>query len=177
MADKTARDVMVPIDQYPHAFDTQTLAEAVELLAERQIQFSGHTSMPRILLIFDSSNRLLGMARRRDILRGLEPEFHHELDITHPEAHIKTEIDPNLSDLVDHEDVERLKRKLERPLSDVVRELPGHVEVDDSLMRCVRELVGKDTHIAAVLDDSEQVVGVVRSLDLLRLMTEAALAD
>lgn len=171
MAQKTARDVMVPLDNYPHALETQTLEEAVELLETAQIRIGGATSMPRILLVFDADNQLLGMARRRDILRGLEPEYHHELDTLHPEAHFKTEIDPNLSDLAGHEDPERLKRKLAKPLSDVVRELPGQVAADDSLMKVVRELVGKDTHIAAVLDD-DHVIGVVRSLDVLRAVVE-----
>lgn len=43
---KTARDVMVPIDEYPHADETQTLREAVELLETAQIQFNKTTSMP-----------------------------------------------------------------------------------------------------------------------------------
>ena len=168
---KTARDVMVGLDKYPHALDTQTLKEAVVLLDQAQIDFGGHTSMPRVLLVFDADNQLVGMARRRDIMRGLEPEFHHDLGESHPEAHFTTEIDPNLSDLAGAEDPERLRAKLEKPLSEVVCELPGRVGVDDSLMKVVRELVGNNTHIAAVLDDS-QGVGVVRSLDLLRAITE-----
>lgn len=171
MGHKTARDVMVPLDRYPRAFATQTLREAVRLLDTAQIRFGDTTSMPRILLIFDNDNHLAGMARRRDILRGLEPEYHGELDTAHPEAHFRTEIDPNLSDLAGYEDPERLRRKLEKPLSEVVRELPGQVAADDSLMKVVRELVGKDTHIAAVVEAGE-VIGVVRSLDVLHAIVE-----
>ena len=171
MPQKTARDVMVPLDNYPHAFDSQSLREAVALLDTAQIQFSGTISMPRILLVFDDGNQLLGMARRRDILRGLEPEYHHELDTLHPEAHFKTEIDPNLSDLAGGQDSDMLRHRLERTLGEVIRELPGRVEADDSLMKVVRELVGKDTHLAAVLDEGH-VIGVVRSLDVLRAVTE-----
>ena len=50
------------------------------------------------------------------------------------------------------------------------------MNVDDSLMRAARELVGNDTHIAAVVDDGK-VVGVVRSLDLLHAMTEELVQD
>ena len=168
---KTARDVMIDLDRYPHALDTQTLWDAVELLQKAQIDFGGHVSMPRVVLVFDAENHFLGMARRRDILRGLEPEFHQDFVESHPEAHFSAEIDPNLSDLVGEADSERLRARLDKPLRDVVREMPAKVAVDDSLMKVVRELVGKDTHIAAVLDDS-QVVGVVRSLDVLRAVTK-----
>ena len=171
MNPKTARDIMVPLDDYPHAYDTQTLREAVRLLETSEIHRGGRTSMPRILLVFDANNQLLGMARRRDILRGLEPHFHGDLDLTHPEMHVQTAIDPNLSELIGSDDTDRLDHRLEQPLGDVVRELAGRVDVDDSLMRVVRELVGDDTHIAAVLED-DKVVGVVRSLDVLRAVCE-----
>lgn len=168
---KTARDLMIDLDAYPHAVESQTLQEAVELLEQAEIDFGGHVSMPRVVLVFDSENRLLGMARRRDILRGLEPEFHQDLGESHPEAHFSAEIDPNLSDLMGDADPERLRTRLAKPLSDVVRAMPARVAADDSLMKVVRELVGNDTHIAAVLDDG-QVIGVVRSLDVLRAVTE-----
>jgi len=171
MITKTARDIMVPLDDYPHASDTQTLREAVKLLETRSIQFGGQVSMPRILLVFDGNNQLLGVCRRRDILRGLEPDFHGELDTTHPEAHFKTEIDPNLSDLAGDDISTRLEHRLEKPIGEVVRELRGRVNADDSLMKVVRELVGEDSHIAAVLEDGD-VIGVVRSLDLLRAVCE-----
>ncbi len=163
---KTAQDVMISLDRYPRAVATQTLAEAAQLLEQAQIDFGGRTSMPRVLLVFDADNQLLGMVRRRDILRGLEPEFHQDLGESHPEAHFTAEIDPNLSDLIGADDPERLRTRLEKPLSEVLCELPARVTVHDSLMKVVRELVGNNTHIAAVLDDS-QVVGVVRTLDVL----------
>lgn len=171
MAAKTARDIMVPLDDYPHAFESQTLREAVSLLETSAIQFGGRTSMPRILLVFDGNNHLLGMARRRDILRGLEPSFHTDIDATHPELTFETDIDPNLSDLIGDDDSERLNNRLDRPLGEVVRELAGRVDADDSLMKVVREIVGDDTHIAVVLED-DKVIGVVRSLDVLRAVCE-----
>lgn len=167
MIAKTARDVLISLEDYPHARESQTLGEAVELLENWQIEFDGRTSMPRILLVLDDNNRLLGSVRRRDILRGIEPEFHGKLDTTHPEAHFETEIDPNLTELIPTLDPDQLAMKLDRPLGEVVRELKGHVDIDDSLMKVVRELVGEDTHTAAVLDDGI-VVGVVRTLDVLR---------
>jgi len=48
---KTARDIMVPLDNYPRAYESQTLREAVRLLATSEIHRGGRTSMPRILLV------------------------------------------------------------------------------------------------------------------------------
>ncbi len=171
MSESSARDVMVPIEGYPHALGTQTLLEGVKLLETSPIEFEDRTSMPRILLVFDDTRQLIGAIRRRDILRGLEPDYHGELETTHPEAHFKTEIDPNLSDLLGSESEDRLRRKLERPLSEVARVIEASVDAEDSLMKVVRQLVGRDTHLAVVIDD-ERVVGVVRTLDVLRKVCE-----
>lgn len=166
MGERSVRDIMVPLGSYPHARPSQTLAEAAEQLATAQIEALGTTSMPRVLLVIDENNHLLGSVRRRDILRGLEPAFEDDLDTAHPEAHVQPEIDPNLTDLIPALDPETLARKLDRPVGDVIHELRAQLDIDDSLLKAVRALVGNDTHIAAVLDDGN-VVGVVRTLDVL----------
>lgn len=158
---------MLALKDYPHVRQSQTLAEAAQLLTRATIQVGDTISMPRVLLVFDDDDQLLGCIRRRDILRGLEPEFHDELDTAHPEAHVPVEVDPNLTDLIPALEPGRLAQRLERPVASVVHTLRAQVDVDDSLMKVVRELVGKDTHIAAVLD-AGSVVGVVRTLDVLR---------
>ena len=162
---------MVPLDEYPHAYDTASLHDAVRLMDTSQIQFDDRLSMPRVLLVFDGSNNLLGLVRRRDILRGLEPDFHTELEAIHPEVHLTTDIDPNLSDLASGDDTASIRHRLDKPLSSVVKSLVSSVDVDDSLMKIVRQMVGDDTHIIAVIDDGD-VIGVARSLDVLRAVCE-----
>ena len=164
---------MVPLQDYPHARQSQTMADAVAMLQDTQIEFGGTISAPRLLLVLDDNNVLIGGLRRRDILRGLQPVFPEALESAHPEAHVGTEIDPNLTDLIPGLEAGQLAASLDQPIGDFVCELRGHVDIDDSLMKVVGELVGKDTHIAAVLDGG-QVVGVVRSLDLLRAVCAPA---
>ena len=162
---------MVLLEDYPHLHDNQTLREAVRLLDTAQIQVGGRTSMPRIIMVLDENNQLAGMVRRRDILRGLEPSFHTDIEATQTELTIPADIDPNLAELMSDDDSGRLMHRLERPLSEVVREVPGRVNADDSLMKVVRELVGNDTHIVAIIEN-DTVVGVARSLDVLKAVCE-----
>lgn len=171
MTAATAKDVMIALDAYPHARQSMSVTKAAQLLARAQIEVGGIASMPRVLLVLDEDDQLIGGLRRRDILRGLEPSFHDTLDDAHPEAHFKSEIDPNLTDLIPAIESQALASKFDKPIGEFVSELRGRVNTDDSLMKVVRELVGKDTHIAAVTDDA-RVVGVVRTLDVLRAFSE-----
>lgn len=167
--DTTARDLMLRLEDYPHARQSQTLADAAALLSNAEIEFHGKTSIPRALLVLDDEGHLVGSIRRRDILRGIAPALHDALGEAHPEAHVEADIDPNLADLIPAQEPAQLAAKLDRPIADVVHELRARVGIDDSLMKIVRELVGQDTHIAAVLEN-DNVVGVVRSSDVLRAL-------
>ena len=72
---KRAGDIMIPLDEYPHLPYWFTLRQATVELEKSEVEIHGRKSLPRAVLIFDEKYQLMGMARRRDIMRGLEPEF------------------------------------------------------------------------------------------------------
>ena len=75
MIAKIVQDIMVPLEKYPCIPDTLTLRDAIKEI-QVQILRKGRASLPRVALVFDEGlTELLGMLRRRDILRGLEPRF------------------------------------------------------------------------------------------------------
>ena len=168
----TAIDVMVPLKEYPHALATDTLRDAARMLVEAQIRVSeGKRSMPRVVLVFDDEHKLLGAARRRDILKGLEPDRLEELDeIT--DVHIKSEADPDLAEVLSPDDSAHWRQRFETPVGEVVREIVARVEATDSLTKIIYEFVSNDSHMAVVVD-ADEVVGVVRTVDVLRRVYEA----
>ena len=72
---KTVQDIMVPVDEYPCIPDTLTIGDAaIEMTV--QIRKEDRFSLPRVALVFDEDfTDLRGMLRRRDIMRGLGPQF------------------------------------------------------------------------------------------------------
>ncbi len=172
MRGKVARDLLIPLENYPHATESTTLGEAIDILETAQIDFRQRKSVPRVLLVFDSDNQLMGMVRRRDLLRGIEPQFGEQLDVAHPEAHVKLEVDPELTALLSEIDPEQLREKLACPLESIVRPLEASVDIDDPFLKIVRELVSKDTHIAIVLD-AGRLARLVRTQDPLDLVPNA----
>lgn len=172
MKTMTAIDLMVPLEEYPHALDTDTLRDAARMLVEAQIRVSkGKRSMPRVVLVFDDENKLLGAVRRRDILRGLEPDLLEELDKV-TDVHIKSEADPDLAEVLSPDDSAHWRKRFETPLAEVVEEIAARVESTDKVTRIIYEFVNKDSHMAVVVDN-EAVVGVVRTVDVLRRLYEA----
>ena len=69
------QDIMVPLEEYPCIPETLTLRDAIMAMAVQLLR-KGQMSLPRVALVFDDGfSDLLGLLRRRDIMRGLEPRF------------------------------------------------------------------------------------------------------
>ena len=92
-------DVLIPLDKYPHLPYWFTLRQAMAEMEGAQLEIRGRTSLPRMILVFDEKYQLMGMARRRDILRGLEPTFLRNKPVEHRKKLWDVQVDPDLSEL------------------------------------------------------------------------------
>src|SRR4030043_1593163 len=74
---KTAKDLMIPLEDSPHIPYWFTLRQAMAIIREAAIQFEGRFE-PRAVLVFDEKYQLMGILTLRDIITGLEPRFLQE---------------------------------------------------------------------------------------------------
>lgn len=167
----TARDLMVPLEHYPHVREDCTLLEALTTMSRAHIRMHGETSLPRILLVFDDDEVLVGMLRRRDILKGLSPRWFFGAESRHPEDVFETDLDQNISEVLADKVVSRFRERSRQPVTEYVQGISGVVEGDDSLIRLVNIMVMKGYHMLPVLEDNH-VVGVVRSVEVMWAVNE-----
>ncbi|MCP4728074.1 MAG: CBS domain-containing protein, partial [bacterium] len=92
-------DIMVYLDEYPAVASTATIRDAVDKMANFQIDINNAKSRPRVVLVLDKKDRLVGFVRRRDILRGLEPSFLQSKLLKYQKKLFDIKIDPGLSEL------------------------------------------------------------------------------
>ena len=74
---KTAKDLMIPLEDYPHIPYWFTLRQAMAIVREAAVKFEGSFE-PRAVLVFDEKYQLMGILTLRDIITGLEPKFLQE---------------------------------------------------------------------------------------------------
>jgi predicted transcriptional regulator len=165
MKDKRARDVMVPLEKYPHVQDRDTLRQAVAAFGDCQIEIEGRTSLPRVLLVFDDEQRLVGLLRRRDILRGLEPRFLVNAPLEYRRKLFDVRLDPNLSDVPFDQVWKEIQAQSGRQVREVMQPVVTTVRHDDALIKVIYELVARNVSLLPVLEN-EEVVGVVRTADV-----------
>ncbi len=169
-----AGDIMIPLDEYPHIPYWFTLRQATAELEKSEVVIEGRTSLPRAVLIFDEKYQLMGMARRRDIMRGLEPEFLMSRPIESRKSLFDVKVDPNLSEFSYDKLLKGIRRQAQRPIGEVMRPIAATVDVEDHLIKIIYEMVDRGLSILPVLKEGK-VVGVVRSVDAFREIAEILL--
>ncbi len=157
-------DVMIPLEEYPHVPDGCTLREAMATLENSGLSRDGRRSLPRGVLVFDERSQLLGFVRRRDMLRGLEPEFMAQT-FHHPKQPYDLAVDPNLTELSFDRIASAMRERAERPVREVMQPILATVEADDLIIKAVHEMTLKDLSFIPVLR-AGKVIGVVRSVEL-----------
>jgi len=166
MENVRARDVLIPLDKYPHLPYWFTLKQAIAEMEGAVLEINGRISLPRMLLVFDEKYQLMGMARRRDILKGLEPMFLREKPLQYRKKLWDVQVDPELSELSYGKIVEAVvKLADETCISDVMLPIEATVDYDDHIVRVIYEMNKHNLSLLPVLKDGK-VVGVVRSVDV-----------
>ena len=166
MLDRFARDIMVPLEEYPCITATLTLRDAmtemlVQILRKKQL------TLPRTALVFDDDFReLLGVLRRRDIMRGLEPRFLADGSPDYRRKLFDVDIDPNLSELSYDGMLARMQVRADRLVGEFVTPIAATINHGDHIMKAMYEMVDRNTSLLPVLKGKD-VVGVVRSVDVL----------
>lgn len=166
MIEKIVQDIMVPLEEYPCIPDTLTLSDAIK---EMQVQIlrKGQASLPRVALVFDEGmTELLGMLRRRDILRGLEPRFLVSGSLDYKRKLFNERIDPNLAELSFDKTLTHIRTRAERRVRTYMAPIKATINHDDHIMKAILELVDQNTSLLPVIQDGS-VIGVVRSVDVL----------
>jgi len=162
-----AGDLMIPLEKYPHIPHWFTLKQAMVEMENSELEIDGRKSLPRVVLVFDEKYQLVGMLRRRDILRGLEPEFLVEKPLEYRKKLFDVKVDPQLSEISYDRILEGVRARADRQVSDVMIPVAGTADFNDHIIKVVYEMNANKFSLLPVLKDG-RVVGIVRTVDVFR---------
>lgn len=160
-----AGDILIPIDKYPHIPYWFTLRQAVAAMEKSEIEVEGRKSLPRALLVFNEQYQLLGIVRRRDILRGLEPKFLRTMPAPNRKQFFEIEADADLIEMSMGKINKAIQEQADQPVSEVMQPIVTTIDVDDPIAKIVYKMVGGDQTLLPVLKD-QKIIGVIRSVDV-----------
>jgi CBS domain-containing protein len=172
---KKAGELMIPLGKYPHVPYWFSLRQAVAVLEKTKLfpEVPGGPSLARFVLVFDETYKLLGITRRRDILRGLQPHL-----IVQPlpdrTAPLEEKGGPGGSEGSYDKLVKGLREQAERPVSEVMLPIQAVVEDEADLFQVIHKMVENNVSMLPVLKENT-VIGVVRSVEVFQEIAQLML--
>lgn len=164
---KKVKDLMIPLEDYPHIPYWFTLRQAMAIVREAAIKFEG-TFEPRAVLVFDEKYQLMGLLTLRDVVRGLEPRFAEDKGL------IKA--DPSLAVLMGDMFGPGMKEASQKPVSEVMSPIKVTVNGDDPITKALFLMIKENVGMMPVLQDNK-VVGMVRMNELFKEISDVVLGD
>jgi CBS domain-containing protein len=165
--DKKVKDLMIPLEDYPHIPYWFSLRQAMAIVRETAIKFEGQFE-PRAVLVFDEKYQLMGILTLRDVIKGLEPRFLHETNL------VKT--DPSLTVLMGDLFGPGLKEASQKPVSEVMSPIKVTIQASDPIAKAIFLMIKEDVGMMPVIQDSK-VAGMVRLSDLFKEISDMVLGD
>jgi len=163
MTATTAGDIMIPLERYPHIPYWFTIKQAVVEIEHGGTRSGKASPTSGVVLVFNETYQLLGMARRRDLLRGLEPA--EAVDRLASRPRLMRFMRGKTPEPIDQA-VAALAAHAERPVSDVMTPIRASVDASDPVIVVATRMVEYDLNLLPVSRDGGSV-GVVRTEEVL----------
>ncbi len=165
--EKTVKDLMIPLDDYPHIPYWFTLRQTIAIVREAAIKLERQVE-PWAVLLFDEKHRLMGIVNLRDIIKGLEPRILAE---TMP-SQGETDLPVRLKDFF----TPNLAETAQRPASEVMRPPKVTVHADDPIAKALFFMITENMNQVPVVQDNKPV-GMIRLKDLFKEISDIVLAQ
>ncbi len=164
---KTAKDLMIPLEDYPHIPYWFTLRQAMAIVREAVIRFEGQFE-PRAVLVFDEEYQLMGILTLRDIIKGLEPKFLQETMLT--------KMDPSLTVLMGDFCGPKMKDQSHRPVSEVMSPIKVTVNAEDPITKPLYLMIKENVGLIPLMQGGK-VAGMLRLSDLFGEISKMVLGE
>jgi CBS domain-containing protein len=164
---KTAKDLMIPLEDYPHIPYWFTLRQAMAIVREAAIKFEGQFE-PRAVLVFDEKYQLMGILTLRDIITGLEPKFLQETMLI--------KMDPSLTVLMGDFCGPQMKEQSQRPVSEVMSPIKVTVNAEDPITKPLYLMIKENAGLIPVMQGGK-VAGMLRLSDLFGEISKMVLGE
>jgi CBS domain-containing protein len=164
---KTAKDFMIPLEDYPHIPYWFSLRQAMAIIREATVKFEASFE-PRAVLVFDETYQLMGILTLRDIIVGLEPKFLHETNLI--------KMDPSLTVLMGDFFGPKMQEQSQRVVSEVMSPIKVTVKAEDPITKPLYVMVKENLGLVPVMQRGK-VAGMLRLSDLFGEISKIVLGD
>ena len=166
-SEKKVKELMIPLEDYPHIPYWFTLRQAMAIVREATVKFEGQFE-PRAVLVFDEKYQLMGILTLRDIIVGLEPKFLQETGLI--------KMDPSLTVLLGDFCGPKMTEQSQRPVSEVMSPIKATVNAAEVITKPLYLMIKENLGLLPVMQGGK-VAGMLRLSDLFGEISKMVLGD
>lgn len=164
------KDVLIKIDDYPNIFLHAPIGEAFHIMNHQLKQKSKY----RTILVMDDNEHLMGYLSVLDMIRAVGPDYmkKKEADIKSHQPYPDFEQDLTALSLIWQEGFTlKVHDELAKPVCEYMTEMKCQLSPDDPIAKSLYIMNSCEVLVLPVVDN-EQVIGVVRLIDLFSLIAD-----
>ena len=152
------RDIVIPLDRYPHLNESQTLLEAIQVFTEFR---AGQQDPPGYagLLVVNDQNQLVGKLSLIDIMHGLVP---HLMDVTKVGKFEGKDTEyPNLSFLYEDATFTECGKNQQSPVKPLLQGIDFSLPAETHILKALVMMSHRNDFNVPVTDDGT-IIGILR---------------
>lgn len=160
---KKAKELMVPISEYPVVYDTDSIKDAIMVLKEHFVNGTGHRSLLVLSKTkkINNEDELVGIVTIRDILHAIKRKIMaYDIDELYSMSWAL---------FFRHE---YLRETTAEKTGDIIKPLVhAYIQTGEDVSVAIRKMMTKNVNILPVFEGNK-VVGILRAVDILDYIAE-----
>jgi predicted transcriptional regulator len=162
------RNLVIPLKDFPHLYEHQTLHDAVEVLLSYTCGEYGRIRYAELLILNDL-NQLCGRVTLQDILMSLDPRFKEASRVIGFEG--KGTAFPNLITLWEDSFFLECTKWSHIPIKNLMSPIKYIVKASDPVLRALVIMINTKIAVLPAVEEG-RVIGVIRLKEIFRAITE-----
>ncbi len=154
----TVRNVLIPLDRYPHINENQTLHDAVNELKSFTAGVNNRL-LYDVLLVVNDQNQLVGRVTLADIMKALFPALYEAVKVKKFEGK-GTEF-PNLAILLEDIVIKECSMKAIKPVKEFMSDAESFIQADTQILKTLIIMLNTGYNNLPVID-GDAIIGVIR---------------
>lgn len=162
----TVKNVLIPLDRYPHLNENQTLHDAV---SELKLFTAGAKNRLRynMLLVVNDQNQLIGKVTLADMLKALFPPLYESVKMKKFEGQETTF--PNLAILLEDTILKECPAKASLPVKDFMSDTENYIQAETQILKTLMIMLNSGNYTLPVIEE-DKIIGVIRHEEIFDAM-------
>ena len=160
------RDIIIPLDHYPHLNENQSLLEAIQAFMSFRAGQDERIQYGKLLVVNDK-NQLVGKLSLVDIIHGIAPRLMDATNVGEFEG--KDGEYPNLAFLYEDATFSDCKKNQEKSIKPLLKAIDFSIPADTHILKALVMMSNRNDYNVPVTDEGS-IIGMLRLEEIFNTM-------